>query len=56
MGRSELASLKAALGAKDALGSLRQYCPEFETTQNVVNNACGWAIERLTGQSMPAPA
>jgi HEAT repeat protein len=43
------------LGAKDALDNLRQYCPDFETTDNPVNNACGWAIERLTGQTMPAP-
>jgi HEAT repeat protein len=43
------------LGAKEALDNLRQYCPDFETTQDPVNNACGWAIERLTGQTMPAP-
>jgi HEAT repeat protein len=43
------------LGAKDALASLRQYCADFETTRDPVNNACGWAIERLTGQAMPAP-
>jgi HEAT repeat protein len=41
--------------AKDALDDLRRYCAEFETNQNPVNNACGWAIERLTGQTMPPP-
>jgi len=43
------------MGAKDALTSLRKYCTDFETTQDPVNNACGWAIERLTGQAMPPP-
>ncbi len=43
------------LGAKDALDSLRRFCPDFEVTQNRVNNACGWAIERLTGETLPAP-
>ena len=42
-------------GAKDALDNLRKYCADFETNQDPVNNACGWAIERLTGQTMPPP-
>jgi HEAT repeat protein len=41
--------------AKDALDSLRAYCPTFEPTPSPVNNACGWAIEQLTGETMPAP-
>ena len=41
--------------AKDALDSLRAHCPTFEPTPSPVNNACGWAIEQLTGETMPAP-
>jgi HEAT repeat protein len=43
------------LKAKEALPSLRNHCSDFEPTQDPVNNACGWAIEQLTGERMPAP-
>jgi len=39
--------------AKDKLSTLRQFCPVRRPTLDPVNNACGWAIERLTGEPMP---
>jgi HEAT repeat protein len=41
--------------AESALESLRRYCPNFKPTLDPVNNACGWAIERVTGKKLPAP-
>jgi HEAT repeat protein len=43
------------LGAKSALPSLRKYCPNYEWTDAPINNACCWAVERLTGNRVPAP-
>jgi HEAT repeat protein len=41
--------------AKDALGSLELHYRDKKPSDNLVNNACGWAIERITGKPMPAP-
>jgi hypothetical protein len=41
--------------AKEALDSLKSYCPEQKFTDNPVGNACGWAIARLTGEAMHPP-
>jgi HEAT repeat protein len=43
------------LKAKDTLPSLRKYCGGFKPIRDRVNNACGWAIERITGDKMPPP-
>jgi HEAT repeat protein len=43
------------LDAKDAVPTLRTFCPDFEPSENPINNACGWALERLTGDAMPPP-
>jgi HEAT repeat protein len=43
------------LKAKDTLPSLRRHCSGFKPTRDPVNNACGWAIERITGEKMPPP-
>jgi HEAT repeat protein len=43
------------LRVKEALPSLRQYFLTGEPTFDPVNNACGWAIEQVTGEVMPAP-
>jgi HEAT repeat protein len=38
--------------ARDALPSLRRYCFVKAPSEDQVNNACGWAIEQLTGEAM----
>jgi HEAT repeat protein len=43
----------ARLQAREALPSLRKFFPDKKPTVDLVNNACGWAIERLTGEAMP---
>jgi HEAT repeat protein len=43
------------MGAKDALPSLRQYCPDREPSGNAVKDACGWAIAQLGGEAMLPP-
>ena len=43
------------LKAKEALPSLRQHFADGKPSPNPVNNACGWAVEQLTGEVMPAP-
>jgi HEAT repeat protein len=40
--------------ASQALPTLRRYWPG-KRTQEPVANACGWAIERITGEAVPAP-
>jgi HEAT repeat protein len=45
----------ARMKAKETLPSLRQYCKEFKPNSDPFNNACGWAIEQLTGEKMPPP-
>jgi HEAT repeat protein len=41
--------------AKAALASLRRHYHDREPSENPVNNACGWAIERITGEAVPPP-
>jgi HEAT repeat protein len=41
--------------AKQALASLRKFCPEQKPGVDAVHNACGWAIEQITGQAMQPP-
>jgi HEAT repeat protein len=41
--------------AKEALPTLRKGCPFGEPSGDQVNNACGWAIEQLTGEAMKPP-
>jgi HEAT repeat protein len=43
------------LGAKDSVASLRTYYAGGGLTADPVSNACGWALERITGEAMPAP-
>ncbi len=43
------------LKAKEALPSLRSYCPVQEASPGHVHNACGWAIAQVTGEAMPPP-
>jgi HEAT repeat protein len=43
------------LGAMAALPSLRKHYQSQEPSLEPVNNACGWAIARLTGEAVPAP-
>ncbi|MBI1915568.1 MAG: hypothetical protein HYS12_12670 [Planctomycetes bacterium] len=46
----------ARLGAKEALPSLRLYCADRKpSADDPVKNACGWAIGKLTGETMLAP-
>ncbi len=40
------------LKAKETLPSLQKYCQGFKPSTDRVGNACGWAIERLTGDKM----
>jgi HEAT repeat protein len=41
--------------AKDALPILREFYREKKPSLDVVGNACGWAIERITGEVVPPP-
>jgi HEAT repeat protein len=41
--------------AKQTLRSLRRYCHEQKPTLDPINNACGWAIEQITGEVMQPP-
>jgi HEAT repeat protein len=41
--------------AKNTLEILRMFCPFFKPSIEPVSNACGWAIEQITGQKMPPP-
>jgi hypothetical protein len=43
------------LKGKELLPSLRLYYRERKPSQDPINNACGWAIEQITGEKMPAP-
>jgi HEAT repeat protein len=45
----------ARMNAKGALPSLRRFYADRKASLDQVNNACGWAIERLTGEAMPPP-
>ena len=41
--------------ANGALASLRGYYSDHQPSLDPLNNACGWAIEQLTGEAVPAP-
>jgi HEAT repeat protein len=41
--------------AADSLPTLEQFYPSKKPALDPVNNACGWAIEQITGNRMPAP-
>jgi HEAT repeat protein len=41
--------------ARQSLKSLRRFYGDKKPTLNMVNNACGWAIEQITGEKVPAP-
>jgi HEAT repeat protein len=41
------------LGAKAAVPSLRKHFGDHEPSRDPVNNACGWALARLTGEPVP---
>jgi HEAT repeat protein len=43
----------ARLQAKETLPSLERICRDFTITEDAAGNACGWAIEQLTGKKMP---
>jgi HEAT repeat protein len=43
------------LKAKDTLPSLRRYFWQKRAAEDPVNNACGWAIEQITGERMLPP-
>ena len=35
-----------------SLDSLRRYCPSGKVQTDVVNNACGWSIQQITGEAL----
>ncbi len=39
--------------AREALGTLRRFYQQKKPSLDPVNNACGWAIEQLTGEKVP---
>jgi HEAT repeat protein len=41
--------------AADSLPTLEQFYPSKKPALDPVNNACGWAIEQITGRRVPAP-
>jgi HEAT repeat protein len=41
--------------AKEAVPTLRSFYFARKPSDDQVNNACGWALERLTGEPVPAP-
>lgn len=41
--------------ANDALASLRAGYSEGQSSLDPLNNACGWAVARLTGEAVPSP-
>ncbi len=43
------------MNAKRSLPSLRRYCSDQKPSLDPIHNACGWAIERLTGEAMQPP-
>ena len=51
MAAVSLGRMKAA----DALAPLREFRTQNKPSADVVNNACGWAIEQITGEKFPAP-
>lgn len=51
--RSMCAISLGRVGAKEALPELRKYFLDGKWTLSAVNNACGWAVEQLTGERFP---
>jgi HEAT repeat protein len=45
----------ARMEALNSLPTLRKHYRAKKPTLDPVNNACGWAVEQLTGERMPAP-
>jgi HEAT repeat protein len=45
----------ARIGAKQALPSLRKHLRAQQLSEEPVDNACGWAVEHLTGEVMLPP-
>jgi hypothetical protein len=43
------------MNARQSLPSLRRYCADHKPSLDPIHNACGWAIEQLTGEVMQAP-
>ena len=41
--------------AKSAVPTLKEYCPQMEYTLIDSANACGWAIEQITGEKVAPP-
>jgi hypothetical protein len=41
--------------ALDKLATLRRICPDQQANNSRLHNACGWAIEQLTGAPLKAP-
>jgi HEAT repeat protein len=41
--------------AEISLETLHKACPVFKPSRNYSSNACGWAIEQITGEKMPPP-
>jgi HEAT repeat protein len=41
--------------AQDTLPSLRRYCYVKEPSEDPVNNACGWSLELITGETVMGP-
>ena len=41
--------------AANQLPALRRFYPALKPSLDQVNNACGWAIQQLTGEPMPPP-
>ena len=40
--------------ANDGLPALREFYVSKKPSLDPINNACGWAIEQITGEKMPA--
>jgi HEAT repeat protein len=53
--RSMCAIALGRMKAMASLPSLRMGFPSHEPSFDSVNNACGWAIEQCTGETVPAP-
>lgn len=51
MSATSLGRMKAA----DSVPLLRKFYPAQKPSLDVVSNACGWAIEQITGEKVPAP-
>lgn len=41
--------------AKDQLPALREFYSAGKPSLDAVNNACGWAVEQITGEKVPPP-